>query len=165
VLDSAGSVVPLFRKQIEAGGPVTVTDPEVSRFFMTIAEAVSLILQAAAMGKGGEVFVLEMGQPVKILDLANEMVRLAGRVPEQDIAIEFIGLRPGEKLHEELFHQSETLLGTSHPKILLAQARENDWQAVQRDLDELAETCATRKKVALRALLQRMVPEYRPLTR
>lgn len=165
VLDSAGSVVPLFRRQIEAGGPVTVTDPEVSRFFMTIAEAVSLILQAAAMGKGGEVFVLEMGQPVKILDLANEMIRLAGRVPEQDIAIEFIGMRPGEKLHEELFHQSENLLGTSHPKILLAQARESDWQAVQRDLDQLAETCATREEGAIRALLQRMLPEYRPRTR
>jgi FlaA1/EpsC-like NDP-sugar epimerase len=162
VLDSAGSVVPLFRSQIEAGGPVTVTDPGVSRFFMTIAEAVSLILQAAAMGKGGEVFVLEMGQPVKILDLANEMIRLAGRVPEQDIAIEFIGLRPGEKLHEELFHQSENLLGTSHPKILQAQARESDWQSVQRGLDELAETCAMREEAPIRALLQRMLPEYRP---
>jgi FlaA1/EpsC-like NDP-sugar epimerase len=162
VLDSAGSVVPLFRSQIEAGGPVTVTDPGVSRFFMTIAEAVSLILQAAAMGKGGEVFVLEMGQPVKILDLANEMIRLAGRVPEQDIAIEFIGLRPGEKLHEELFHQSENLLSTSHPKILQAQARESDWQSVQRGLDELAETCAMREEAPIRALLQRMLPEYRP---
>jgi FlaA1/EpsC-like NDP-sugar epimerase len=163
VLGSAGSVVPLFRRQIEQGGPVTVTHAEITRFFMTIPEAVSLILQATAMGKGGETFVLDMGQPVKIADLAREMIRLSGRVPDQDIAITFIGLRPGEKLHEELFYESESLLGTSHPKILLAQAREIDWQGVQTGLAGLASVCADRDEEAMRHLLNRVVPEYRPI--
>jgi FlaA1/EpsC-like NDP-sugar epimerase len=160
VLGSAGSVVPLFRQQIETGGPVTVTHPEITRFFMTIPEAVSLILQATAMGQGGEIFVLDMGRPVKVVDLAREMIHLSGRIPEKDIEIRFIGLRPGEKLHEELFHGAENLQGTSHPKILLAQARASEWQAIQHGLTGLASACADRDGEAIQHLLHRVVPEY-----
>lgn len=161
VLGSAGSVVPLFRKQIEAGGPITVTHPEITRYFMTIPEAVSLILQAVAMGKGGEIFVLDMGEPVKIVDLARQMIRLAGREPDVDIAIEYIGLRPGEKLYEELFHCSENLIGTKHPKILLAEARRVEWDMLRRELDELRLACDECNVDALKAHLRVLVPEYR----
>jgi FlaA1/EpsC-like NDP-sugar epimerase len=161
VLGSAGSVVPLFRKQIEAGGPITVTHPEMTRYFMTIPEAVSLILQAVAMGNGGEIFVLDMGEPVKIVDLARQMIRLAGREPDVDIAIEYIGLRPGEKLYEELFHSSENLIGTKHPKILLAEARRVEWDTLRRELDELRLACDARDVDALKTHLRVLVPEYR----
>ena len=121
VLDSAGSVVPLFREQIQAGGPVTVTDPEVTRYFMTIPEACQLIMQASASGQGGQVFVLDMGEPIKISYLAEQMIRLSGKRPGDDIRIEYIGLRPGEKLHERLFLDQEHLQPTAHEKLLLAQ--------------------------------------------
>lgn len=120
VLDSAGSVVPLFREQIAAGGPVTVTDPEIQRYFMTIPEAGQLILQSAVLGEGGEVFVLDMGEPVKIRYLAEQMIRLSGKRPEVDIPIHYIGLRPGERLHEGLFYEVEALEPTPHPKIRMA---------------------------------------------
>lgn len=125
VLDSAGSVVPLFRRQIAAGGPVTVTHPEIIRFFMTIPEAAQLILQATAIGKGGEIFVLDMGEPIKISYLAEQMIQLAGLKVGEDIEITYTGLRPGEKLYEELFHESEQLMSTGYPKIF--QARSNAW--------------------------------------
>jgi FlaA1/EpsC-like NDP-sugar epimerase len=160
VLGSAGSVVPLFSKQIEQGGPVTVTHPEITRFFMTIPEAVSLILQAAAMGQGGEIFVLDMGEPVKIIDLARQMIRLSGHEPDKEIEIKYIGLRPGEKLHEELFHGSENLLGTSNPKIMLAQAREVDSAWFEQELASLAAVSTGRDVEAMLHLLQRIVPEF-----
>ncbi|MGZ4397243.1 MAG: polysaccharide biosynthesis protein [Gaiellaceae bacterium] len=118
VLGSSGSVVPIFRREIARGGPVRVTDPEMTRFFMTIPEAVSLVVQAGSMGENGRVFVLDMGKPVRILDLAQNMIRLSGKEPGRDIQIEFIGVRPGEKLHEELIGEGETAAPTSHPKIL-----------------------------------------------
>ncbi len=162
VLGSAGSVVPLFKQQIEAGGPVTVTHAEITRFFMTIPEAVSLILQAATMGDGGEIFVLDMGEPVKILDMAKQMIRLAGLTPEEDIQIQFTGLRPGEKLFEELFHEEEALQGTSHPKIMLSNSREVDWDEVQQRLTLIRQACADRDIPAVVALLQQLVPEFTP---
>ena len=161
VMGSTGSVVPLFRQQIAAGGPVTVTHEEITRYFMTIPEAVSLILQAAAMGQGGETFVLDMGKPIRIRDLAAEMIRLSGHEPGRDIDITFIGLRPGEKLHEDLFHDHENPIGTAHPKILQARPRElkGDWLESRMLL--LQRACATHNEPMVRSLLQEIVPEYR----
>ena len=160
VLGSAGSVVPLFEKQIKQGGPITVTHPEITRYFMTIPEAVRLILQAGSMGAGGEIFVLDMGEPVKIIDLAEQMIHLSGMEVGKDIEIKFTGLRPGEKLYEELFHHSESLMGTSHPKIMLSASREVDWNEMQALLEKLRGACAEREVDRVRALLQEMVPEF-----
>ena len=162
VLGSAGSVVPLFQQRIEAGGPVTVTHKDITRYFMTIPEAVALILQAATMGRGGEIFVLDMGEPVKILDMAEQMIRLAGLVPYQDIDIVFTGLRPGEKLFEELFHASEALRGTSHAKLMLSDARVVDWDEVQRHLQEMRQACDRFDVPQLVRCLKRLVPEFEP---
>jgi FlaA1/EpsC-like NDP-sugar epimerase len=137
VLNSSGSVIPIFRRQIEKGGPLTVTHPEMTRYFMTIPEAVSLVVQAGAMGGRGQVYVLDMGDPVKILDLARNMIRLSGREPETDIAIEFIGAKPGEKLHEELWSDGETVGPTSHPKILRAARSPIDVSWLEDELAEL----------------------------
>ncbi len=164
VLGSAGSVVPLFHSQIEAGGPITVTHPDITRYFMTIPEAVSLILQAGSMGQGGEIFVLDMGEPIKITDLAEQMIRLAGLEPGRDIEISFTGLRPGEKLFEELFHHAEQLGQTSHPKIMLSGSREMDWSDIQRVLENLHKACRTRDVQQLHLTLQQLVPEFTPMT-
>jgi FlaA1/EpsC-like NDP-sugar epimerase len=136
VLNSSGSVIPIFQRQLERGGPLTVTHPEMTRYFMTIPEAVSLIVQAGAIGGRGQVFVLDMGEPVKIVDLARNMIRLSGKEPDRDIAIEFIGPKPGEKLHEELWNQGEKVAPTSHPKLLRATRKPiaEEWLS-----DELAE--------------------------
>jgi FlaA1/EpsC-like NDP-sugar epimerase len=159
VLGSAGSVVPLFQKQIDADGPVTVTHPEITRYFMTIPEACQLIMQAGVMGKGGEIFVLDMGQPVKILYLAEQMIRLSGKVPGKDIKIAFTGLRPGEKLYEELFYEQERLNKTDHNKILLAQSLPVDWERLNRLVDALEQAGDAYDEDTLRLLLRELVPE------
>lgn len=153
VLDSAGSVVPLFREQIKAGGPVTVTHPEVTRYFMTIPEASQLILQAGAVGKGSEIYVLDMGTPINIAYLSEQMILLSGKTPGKDIAIEFIGLRPGEKLTEELFYDGEDLMPTPYPKLLLAKQETLDWARFAKLLDELREACAAYAEDRTRDLL------------
>ncbi|VAW82528.1 UDP-N-acetylglucosamine 4,6-dehydratase [hydrothermal vent metagenome] len=161
VLDSAGSVVPLFRKQIKAGGPVTVTDPEITRFFMTIPEACQLIMQSATMGKGGEIFILDMGDPVKIDDLAKQMIVLSGKKPNIDIDIEYTGLRPGEKMYEELSHEKECLQSTSHLKITLANSREVSAEWLLNLIQQLEAAIALYDEVELKNLLRNLVPEYR----
>jgi FlaA1/EpsC-like NDP-sugar epimerase len=160
VLGSAGSVVPLFEKQIQNGGPVTVTHPEICRYFMTISEAVSLILQAGSMGKGGEIFVLDMGEPVLIQNLAEQMIRLSGFEPGRDIEITYTGLRPGEKLFEEIFHESEGLQPTSHTKLLLARSRQVDWQWIEEELSLLQEAAISRNVDGLKTHLRNIVPEF-----
>lgn len=160
VLASTGSVVPLFQSQIAAGGPVTVTHPEITRYFMTIPEACQLIMQAAVMGEGGEIFVLNMGSPVRITYLAEQMIRLSGKVPGKDIEIIYTGLRPGEKLYEELFHAEENLVATSHGKILLAQQRNSDVREVTEVLDKMERACANFDETELRQLIQCLVPEF-----
>ena len=160
VLGSAGSVVPLFKKQIEAGGPITVTHREITRYFMTIPEACQLILQASAMGAGGEIFVLDMGEPIKIAYLAEQMIHLSGKVPGEDIDIVYTGLRPGEKLYEELFHEKEALQSTPHQKILLARHREFDWERLTAILDGMVFACNTYDEEDLRGLLSDLVPEW-----
>jgi FlaA1/EpsC-like NDP-sugar epimerase len=160
VLASNGSVVPLFERQIAAGGPVTVTDPDITRYFMTIHEAASLIMQAGAIGRGGEIFVLDMGEPVRIRDLAEKLIQLSGLKPYQDIQIVYTGLRPGEKMHEELFYTREELQGTTHPKLLLANAVPAALASLSGEIDRLRDvvTDPDRAKSALRAL----VPEFTP---
>ncbi|MCQ8118818.1 polysaccharide biosynthesis protein [Methylomonas rosea] len=160
VLDSAGSVVPLFREQIKAGGPITVTHPDITRYFMTIPEACQLIMQAETIGQGGEVFVLDMGEPVKITYLAEQMIRLSGKVPNKDIEIKIVGLRPGEKLYEELFHDQEQLLATSHAKLRLAKARLYDSVEWAKQIEDLQRVCRNYDNQQLLAGLKQLVPEF-----
>ena len=163
VLGSAGSVVPTFEQQIRQGGPVTVTHPEMVRYFMTIPEAAQLVLQAAAMGKGGQVFLLDMGEPVKIVDLARDMITLSGLRVGEDIDIVFTGIRPGEKLFEELRTDGEDIEQTVHPKVKVWKQRPADWELIQSALQEMAElTCCGDRDRVVRAL-QRLVPEYQPM--
>jgi FlaA1/EpsC-like NDP-sugar epimerase len=162
VLGSAGSVVPLFRRQIERGGPVTVTHPDIERFFMTIPEACQLIMQAAVIGHGGEIFVLDMGEPVKISYLAEQMIRLSGREPGRDIAIEYIGLRPGEKLYEELFYDSEDLVPTDHPKIRVARGSDPlGERATAERLEALGRACDDQDTGAILTTLGDLIPGWR----
>jgi len=165
VLGSTGSVVPLFQRQLASGGPLTVTHPEITRYFMTTREAVELVLQASALAavdgkERGDIFVLDMGEPVRIAELARQMIRLAGLKPGEDIAIEFTGLRPGEKLHEELFHANEPLVPTQVPGIRLAVPRAIDYAVLSRALDELAEHAREGRIDRLMVVLKNMVPEY-----
>ncbi|MES9942455.1 MAG: nucleoside-diphosphate sugar epimerase/dehydratase [Candidatus Thiodiazotropha sp. 6PLUC2] len=160
VLGSAGSVIPLFRKQIEDGGPVTVTDPRMERYFMTIPEACQLIMQTVVMGEGGEIFVLDMGEPIKISYLAEQMIHLSGRTLGSDIEIEYIGLRPGEKLYEELFHEKEQLEKTGHKKVLLAHHRQVDWEWLSQIMREMTEASDSIDSERLRYLLNQLVPEH-----
>ncbi|MBK7382881.1 MAG: polysaccharide biosynthesis protein [Flavobacteriales bacterium] len=162
VLGSSGSVIPLFRKQIEAGGPVTVTHPEVNRFFMTIPEACRLVLEASAMSTGGEIYVFDMGEPVRIADLADKMIRLSGMEPGIDIEVVYTGLRPGEKLFEELLATSENTLPTHHPRILIGKVAPVDGRAVMTAVDELLRTASSANDADLVGAMQGMVPEYHP---
>ena len=159
VLGSNGSVIPLFRRQIEAGGPVTVTHPDIIRYFMTIPEAVSLVLQAGAYAKGGEIFILEMGEPVKILDLAKNLIRLSGFIPNEDIKIEFTGLRPGEKLYEELLMEEEGLQDTENQLIHIGKPIEFDEEKFLQQLEELNEA-VKEETLSVREKIKEIVPTY-----
>ncbi len=160
VLDSAGSVVPLFREQIAAGGPVTVTHPEVTRYFMTIPEACQLIMQVASTGDSGDIYALDMGKPIAIKFLAEQMIGLAGKIPHQEIPLTFTGLRPGEKLHEELFHEQERYQTTRWPQVLLAFHRPHDWPQVQQDISAINHGCEQMNELAITSALLSLVPEY-----
>lgn len=160
VLGSSGSVIPKFQKQIEAGGPVTVTHPDITRYFMSIPEAAQLVLQAGLMGQGGEIFVLDMGEPVRIADLARLMIRLSGK-REDEITIEYVGLRPGEKLYEELLADAESTLPTPHAKLRVARARQGDAREVDRFVQWISSTTTADDDV-VRSKLKEWVPEYQP---
>ncbi len=169
VLESSGSVVPLFREQIRRGGPVTVTHPEIIRYFMTIPEAAQLVLQAGSMGQGGDVFVLDMGKPVKIEDLAQRMVNLMGLTvmseenPDGDIEIKYTGLRPAEKLFEELLI-GNNVMGTKHPMIMRAEEKMRPWDEVRAILDQLEAAILRFDCDEAREALKKAVEEYRPTT-
>ncbi len=160
VLGSNGSVIPLFMQQIEKGGPVTVTHPEITRYFMTIAEACELVLEAGFMGKGGEIFEFDMGEPVKIADLADQMIRLAGMEPGKDIKIEYVGLRPGEKLYEELLSDAEVTLPTHHPKIRIAQVDGTLRPGLLEEVDEIMQHIYSRSEQEIVSFFKEWVPEY-----
>jgi len=160
VLGSNGSVVPRFREQIERGGPVTVTDPDITRYFMTIAEAVQLVLEASVMGKGGEIFIFDMGKPIKILELAISMIKLAGYLPYRDIQILFTGLRPGEKLYEELLNDTELVLPTYHEKIKIANVMFYPYLYVYRHVEQLLQLLKQGDNRKLIKKMQEIIPEY-----
>lgn len=160
VLGSNGSVIPLFRKQIEAGGPITVTHPEITRYFMTIPEACRLVMEASVIGDSGYVYVFDMGQPVKIKDLATRMIKLAGLRPGKDIEIVYSGLRPGEKLYEELLNDSETTKETRHDKIMMAKVREYQFDEVLSAIDEIIARAEADDKYGMITLMTNLVPEY-----
>lgn len=164
VLGSSGSVVPIFQKQIEAGGPVTVTHPDMRRYFMTIPEASQLVMQAGAIGKGGEIFVLDMGQPVRILDLAHEMIRRNGLAVGKDIEIRITGMRPGEKLFEELANDSDSTVPTTHPKIRVWKLPRMTPQQARQHLDALSRVVESDPQQIVQTLM-RIVPEYQPSSR
>ena len=165
VVGSIGSVIPLFRRQVEKGGPVTVTHPEMTRFFMTIPEAAGLILQAGALGEGGEIFVLKMGTPVRILDMARDIISLSGYKPYEDIDITFVGLRPGEKLYEELILDDEGIQKTRHEDVMVLSANGHHSQTtdeINALIDRLVELARVEDGVSIKRTLQELVPEYTP---
>jgi FlaA1/EpsC-like NDP-sugar epimerase len=161
VLGSNGSVIPLFKKQIERGGPVTVTHPEITRFFMTIPEACQLVLEAGAIGEGGEIFIFDMGKSVKIIDLARKMIKLYGLTVGKDIEINYSGLRPGEKLYEELLNDNENTLPTHHPQIMRAKVQEFDFEFVSNDIDDLIMKFQQQNNTDIVAHMKMLVPEYK----
>lgn len=164
VLGSSGSVIPVFQKQIAEGGPVKVTHPEMTRYFMTIPEASMLVLQSAMQGAGGEIFVLDMGQPVRILDLARQMIELSGLKPDEDIRIEFIGARPGEKLFEEITHKGENFVPTAHAKIFRFIAQPVDLPEFRKTLQTLRKHVHEMDSLEVKKLLQQAIPDYTPFT-
>ena len=162
VLGSSGSVIPIFKRQIAQGGPVKVTHPDVTRYFMTIPESVGLVLQCAVLGQGGEIFVLDMGTPIKILDLARQMIELSGLRVGDDIEIVYTGLKPGEKLFEELQHYTEKCLATAHPKIMRYVAQPGDSENRESVLRELESRLHAMESEEIKHSLQKLVPEYSP---
>jgi len=165
VLGSSGSVIPTFRKQIEAGGPVKVTHPDIRRYFMTIPEAVGLVLQSSVIGEGGEIFVLDMGTPIKIVDLAKQMIELSGYIPDEDIKIEFTGLRPGEKLFEELSNTAENHVPTTHPKIARYVTTPPPLCSVEEQLNCILPHVNSGRSSELKEMIRNFVPEYKPFIR
>ncbi|MFM7194695.1 MAG: polysaccharide biosynthesis protein, partial [Bacteroidota bacterium] len=161
VLGSNGSVVPIFERQIRSGGPVTVTHPEVTRYFMSIPEACRLVLEAAVMGEGGEIYIFDMGKPVKIVDLATKMIKLSGFEPGRDIEIQFTGLRDGEKLYEELLHHTENSIATHHHKILKARVQEYQWRDISLMIGLFEELISDRNELKMVALMKEIVPEFK----
>ena len=163
VIGSVGSVVPLFRNQIEKGGPVTITHPEVTRYFMTIPEACQLILQAGALGTDQvNIYILDMGAPIKIVDMAKDLIRLSGYEPDKDIKIEYIGLRPGEKLYEELITEGEGIVPTTHEKIMALHADSCSLDLLNGNLDKLIESAKTQDHDNIKKLLKKIVLDYQP---
>ena len=160
-MGSNGSVIPRFREQLAKGGPLTVTHPDIIRYFMTIPEACRLVLEAAFMGKGGEIFVFDMGTPVKIADLARRMIELSGLVPDKDIEIKYTGLRPGEKLYEELLATKENTLPTENQKIYRAKVREYDYKEVDYAIDQLTELAIRVEKMEMVKMMKQIVPEFK----
>ena len=163
VLGSNGSVVPLFTKQIEDGGPITITHPDIIRYFMTIPEACQLVLEAGAMGNGGEIYIFDMGKPVKIIDLAKKMIKLAGYVPEKDIKIQIVGLRPGEKLYEELLNDTSKTLATHHHKIMIAQDVQENFDDLHFDIAELLDFASFFNNDAIVLKMKQIVPEFKSM--
>jgi FlaA1/EpsC-like NDP-sugar epimerase len=161
VLGSNGSVIPLFKKQIAEGGPVTITDPDITRYFMTIPEACQLVLEAGFMGNGGEIFIFDMGNPIKILDIATQLIHLSGLEPYEDIEIKFIGLRPGEKLYEELISHDETQLPTHHPKITIARVMETDYKWMLSKINNILDTIYDKSELEVIEAMQEIVPGYK----
>jgi len=161
VLGSSGSVIPHFRKQIEEGGPVTVTHKDIIRYFMTIPEACQLVLQAGTMGRGGEIYVFDMGKPVKILDLAEKMIKLSGLEPYKDIDIQITGLRPGEKLFEELLNDVATTLPTHHPKILISKIPAGQFLEIKSKVKTIIKTATKHEDRKVVKLLKELVPEFK----
>jgi FlaA1/EpsC-like NDP-sugar epimerase len=162
VIGSSGSVIPLFKRQIEMGGPVTVTDPEMTRFFMSIEEAAQLILQAASMGEGGEIFILKMGTPVVIARMARDLIRLCGKEPDREIEIKYIGLRPGEKLYEELITEGEGIVATRHEKIMVLRGDGREIPDLKEQLGRLEWLAARHEGAVIKQVLRELIPEYSP---
>ena len=159
-MGSNGSVVPLFSKQIAEGGPVTITHPDIIRYFMTIPEACQLVLEAGSMGNGGEIYIFDMGKPVKIIDLARKMIKLAGYIPDRDVKIKIVGLRPGEKLYEELLNDTSKTLPTYHEKIMIAQEIQDEFSDLHVNIEELIGIAAFFDNDDIVAKMKKIVPEF-----